>query len=153
MSELVECPKCGGPRRDAGGKALEYRHRDGCPKASSLLSVYATPTPARSEAAGGEERIAERDREAIQRAQAYDDSVGFLQRRCADLLRRAEEAESELASLRQQLAAARENGERWRWALDHRRELYDLWQYPESDTHEGLNAAIDAEIAKEADHA
>ena len=72
----------------------------------SKLHEMLDPTPARSEAAGGEERIAERDREAIQRAQAYDDSVGFLQRRCTDLLRRAEEAESELASLRHQLAAA-----------------------------------------------
>jgi hypothetical protein len=40
LDSHVKCPDCGGPRVDLGGKSLEYRHTDSCPKMAIIRSLF-----------------------------------------------------------------------------------------------------------------
>ena len=111
---------------DCGATVPQGEGHD-CPKRRSPRVTPATPTPARSEAAGGEDvalRIraeqAEKERQYwIARCREKDQQLLVEQGRVVTLERVARAKEEANESLRQQLAAAREDAERYRFLRDN----------------------------------
>lgn len=47
LVSTYECPDCGGPRRDNGGKVLEYRHTEQCPRVEESRRFWSVLTGGR----------------------------------------------------------------------------------------------------------